>query len=716
MDIERSPELIRELYSTGFFSNIKLLRRDNTLVIEVVERPAIAEINFEGNDDIKDEALQKAMESVGMSKGRIFSENNLEKLELELQQVYYSMGKYAARIDASWRSLDEGRVAIDIAISEGVSAKIKSINITGNHSFDEEDLLDLFELETTDDGLFPSDEYSSSKLNADLEMLRSHYLDRGYIQFEVASQQVTISPDRRDISITINVKEGLQFRLSSIGLTGEMVVDADELRALIAFREGDIFFRKEINKAILAMQKRLGEDGYAYADIRVVTDLNEVEHTVDLKFLVVPGNKMLVRFIHFKGNKQTEEMVLRREMRQLEGEMYQRSKVDRSRVRLQRLNYLGSVNLELKKVLENEDQVDIEISVTERFSGNLQVGLGYSQSQGAVINLGFAHDNILGSGKAIDFTFDNSAASERYRFSYNNPYYTPEGISRGINFSISKTDAAENNISNYLINRLSLSMDFGIPLSEYNSLQLEIGAMRNDLKVTDSSSDEVFDFIINNSQQFTPSTSRSEIDGDIYDSVFGSISFAKDTRNRRIFADSGHLNSIKLEVHGGDLDFYKVHYRHQSAFPLSDTFIFTFRSRIGYGESYGDSIDLPIFEKFTAGGVRSVRGYDFNSLGPLDSNSDPFGGNLQVITTTAILFPVEAVASSETFRLGLYFDAGNVFADSNSFDSADLRQSVGLSAKWFSLIGPIEFSYAVPLNDRSGDDTRNFQFALGASF
>ena len=240
MDIERSPELIRELYSTGFFSNIKLLRRDNTLVIEVVERPAIAEINFEGNDDIKDEALQKAMESVGMSKGRIFSENNLEKLELELQQVYYSMGKYAARIDASWRSLDEGRVAIDIAISEGVSAKIKSINITGNHSFDEEDLLDLFELETTDDGLFPSDEYSSSKLNADLEMLRSHYLDRGYIQFEVASQQVTISPDRRDISITINVKEGLQFRLSSIGLTGEMVVDADELRALIAFREGDI--------------------------------------------------------------------------------------------------------------------------------------------------------------------------------------------------------------------------------------------------------------------------------------------------------------------------------------------------------------------------------------------------------------------------------------------------------------------------------------------
>lgn len=716
LDIERSPELLRELYATGFFRNISLLRRDNTLVIEVVERPSIAEINFEGNDDIEDEALKKAMESVGMSKGRIFNENNLEKLELELQQVYYSLGKYAARIDASWRALDEGRVAIDINISEGVSARIKSINITGNRSFDEEDLLDLFELESTDDGLFPSDEYSSSKLNADLESLRSHYLDRGYIQFEVTSQQVTISPDRRDISITINVEEGVQFTLSSIELSGEMVVDASELRALIAFREGDTFSRKEINRAIQAMQKRIGEDGYAYADIRVITDLNETEHTVDLKFFVVPGSKMRVRYIHFKGNKQTEDLVLRREMRQFEGELYQRSKVDRSRVRLQRLNYLGSVKLELKKVPDSEDQLDIEITVTERFSGNLQVGIGYSQTQGAVINLGFAHDNIFGSGKALNFTFDNSAASERYRFSYNNPYYTPEGISRGINFSITKTDAAENNTSNYLINRLSLSMDFGIPLSEYNSLQLEIGAMRNDLMVTDASSDEVFEFIINNSPQYSISTPRSEIDGEVYDSIFGSISIAKDTRNRRIFADSGHLNSVKLEVHGGDLDFYKVHYRHQTAYALSDSLTFSFRSRIGYGESYGDSVDLPIFEKFTAGGVRSIRGYDYNSLGPLDSNNDPFGGNLQVITTTALLFPLEAVASSETFRLALYFDAGNVFADSNSFDSDELRQSVGLSAKWFSLIGPIEFSYAVPLNDRIGDDTRNFQFALGASF
>ena len=716
LDTDNTPELIRELYSTGFFDDIELLRSGNALIIKVVERPSIAEVNFEGNDDIEDEALEQALDQVGMSKGRIFNENQLEKLELELQQIYYSLGKYAARIEASWRVLDENRVAIDISISEGLSATIRSINITGNQTYDEEELLDLFELEPSSAGMFPSDEYSSTKLSADLETLKSFYLDRGFIQFDVISQQVTISPDRKDFSIAISIREGEQFKLSRLEVGGELVVDAAELLALINIREGEVFSRKKINQVIETMQKRLGEDGYAFAKIRVRNEIDEENKTVSLQFLVIPGNKMRVRYVNFYGNEKTKDLVLRREMRQFEGEIYQRSKVDRSKVRLQRLNYIATVNLSLQKVPGVEDQVDIEVTVVERFSGNLSLGVGYSQVQGVIVNLGFKHENIFGSGNSVDLTFDNSASTERYGFKYENPYYTANGVSRGFNFSFAETDASENNTSNYLLDRISLSVDYGIPLSEFNTLRFEAGALQTQIETSSESSDEVFEFIIANSDEYDESTPRSEIEDETFDTFFSTVGLAKDTRNRRVFADSGHLNSVSLEVQTGDLDFYKVRYRHQTAYKLSETFTFSFKGRIGYGEGLEDYDDLPIYERFFAGGPRSVRGYEQNSLGPLDSTDDPLGGNFQVVTSAEVLFPLEYLGSSETFRLGVYFDAGNVFEDVDAYELDELRQSVGLSAKWFSVIGPIEFSYAFPVNDESGDDTRNFQFLLGATF
>jgi outer membrane protein insertion porin family len=716
LDIERTPEIIRELYSTGFFDNIELLRRDNVLIVKVVERPSIAEVNFEGNDDIDDEALEKALDQVDIAKGRIFDENKLEKIQLELQQVYYSLGKYAASIDAQWRSLDEDRIAIDITISEGISATIKSINIVGNRNFDEEDLLDTFQLETTSSGMFADDEYSSSKLVADLESLKSYYLDRGYIQFQVNSQQVTISPDRKDISLSVNIFEGEQYSISSVEMAGEMVVDAAELHALISFREGDIFSRKQVNKVISTMQKRLGEDGYAFANVRILNDLDEENRTVAMRFLVEPGKKMRIRYITFSGNEKTQDTVLRREMRQLEGEVYQSSKIDRSRIRLQRLNYLGSVDIKPKKVPNTDDLVDLDIAVTERFSGNLTVGVGFAQEQGAVFNLGFKHENIFGTGNSIELGFDNSSASQRYSFKYNNPYYTPDGISRGFNFSYSKTDSSKNNSSNYKIDRATASIDYGIPLSEYNRLRLEVGAMLNDFKTTNSSSKEVIDFVIDNSDKYDDSTPRDDVDGETFETLFSVISFAKDTRNRRIFAESGSLNSISLELQGGDLYYYKTRYRHLTAYRLTELFTLNLKGRVGYGDGYADTDDLPIYEKYTAGGVRSVRGYEFNSLGPRDSEGDAEGGNLQVITSAEILFPIEALASADTLRLGLYFDAGNVFERPEDYETSELRQAVGISAKWFSVIGPLEFSYAFPLNDESADDVQPFQFALGAAF
>jgi outer membrane protein insertion porin family len=716
LETEVTSAIIRELFSTGFFDDIQLLRRGNVLIIKVVERPSIGEINFKGNHDIEDEALEQAIDGLGMTKGRIFDENKLEKLELELQQVYYSLGKYAARIDAKWRPLDDDRVAIDIDISEGLSATIKSINIIGNQNFDEDELLNLFQLEASDKGFFPDDDYSSSKLTADLETLKSFYLDRGYIQFAVDSQQVTISPDRKDISISVNITEGEQFTVSKIELGGEMVVPADDLNALIGFREGDIFSRKEINKAISAMQNRLGEDSYAFAEVRVLSELDQASRTVSLRFLVVPGNRMRVRYITFTGNEKTQDIVLRREMRQLEGAMYQTSLVDRSKVRLQRLNFLGSVNINQQKVPETLDEMDLNIEVTERFSGNLQVGIGYSQEQGVVLNLGFTHENIFGTGNEVQFQFNNSDSSRQYVFSYDDPYYTANGISRGFNFRVTDTDAGENNTSNYLINQIRASVDYGIPLSEYDTVRVEIGAQQNDLKTTSGSSIQVYDFIKENGDKYDKDTPDDDVDGEKYNTVFTILGFTKDSRNRRIFADEGSLNSISLEVDAGDLYYYKLRYLHQTAFSLVDPLILNLKGRLGYGDGYGNTENLPIYENFTAGGVRSVRGYEFNSLGPEDSNGDASGANFQVIGSTEVLFPIPAVASSETFRVGVYFDIGNVFEGTNSYDTSELRQSVGVSAKWFSFIGPLEFSYAIPINDKPEDSVQNFQFALGATF
>ena len=715
-DESRSPEVIRELYSTGFFENIELLRDGDTLIVRVRERPSIAEVNIEGNDEIDDEVLDQALDQIGMSPGRIFNELQLSKLELELQQLYYSLGKYAVKLKAESRVIDADRVAIDIDISEGEPALIRSINITGNESFEEEDLLDLFQLETTDSGWFASDKYSSTKLTGDIEKLRSHYQDEGYVQFNVDSKQVTISPDRRDINISVNVDEGEQFTLSNVDITGELVVDKAELMALVLFREGEVFSRKKVTRTISLIQRRLGEEGYAFAQVRALPELNEADHTVNLKLLIQPGKKILVRFIKFSGNLKTRDIVLRREMRQLEGELYRTSKIDRSKTRLQRLNFIGSVDLKTVRIAGHDDLVDLEITVTERFSGNFSIGLGFSEVQGAVLNLGLTHDNIFGSGNSIGVTFDNSAASERYNLSYNNPFYTADGISRGFNVSVTQTDAAENNISNYLIDRLNLSINYGIPLTEFNRLRFEFGAIQNELTFSSGTADEVFDFVIANDDKYDENTDTSTIGSAEYASAFGSISLSKDTRNRRIFADTGHLNSISMQIFAGDLDYYKLRYRHESAFPVTETIIYNLESQIAYGESFDETSDLPFFEKFTAGGVRSVRGYDRNSLGPLDSNNDPLGGNLRFTLVHEILMPVESLGSSETFRIALYWDTGNVFESADTFEAEALRQSVGISAKWFSAIGPLEFSYAFPINDEPEDDIRNFQFALGASF
>ena len=710
---DESPKVVRALYQTGFFDSITLYRDGNSLVIEVIERPAIAEVNVEGNKELNDEIMADALKQTGLTKGKIYNPKLLEKLEQELQQLYYSLGKYSARLETSATQLDADRVKIEIEISEGAPARIRSINLTGNSAFEDDTLLKEFKLESSEDAWFGTDKYSSTKLSGDLEALKSFYLDRGYARFGVTSKQVSITPDKKDINIAINLNEGAEYTISEIKLTGDLVVAESELLSLLNFRAGDVFSRKNINASVARMSKRLGDEGYAYASVRSIPDIDDDAQTVALTLLIDPGNRMTVRRIIFEGNQQTRETVLRREMRQMEGALFSNSKIERSKVRLQRLKFVSTADMRFERVAGESDQMDLVFQINERFSGSFTIGLGYSQAQGAIFNLGLTHDNVFGSGNQLGFVFNNNEAQEQYEFSYTNPYYTPEGISRGFSAQYTSTDAGAANITNYLIDKVQLAIKYGIPLSEFNSLRFNIGLERNDLTISDSSSDEVKDFVISNNEDIS---ATDDFDGDVYDTAFVSTSFSKDSRNRLIFPDRGFLNSIGLEVHGGELDFYKTFYRHQSVVPVTSGVTFSFKGLISYGDAYADTSDLPFFKKYTAGGVRTVRGYDFNSLGPRDSKGQVFGGNFRVVTNSEFLFPVEALGSAESFRLGLYFDAGNVFADTDDYDTSELRTSVGLSAKWFTVIGPIELSYAYPINDEPGDDTRNFQFSLGALF
>jgi len=385
-DYKDSSKVIRELYKTGFFNKITLNKVNNTLVIEVEERPAIATINVEGNKEVKDESMEDALKQIGMTKGRIYNPKLLEKLQLELQQLYYSMGKYAIRIDATATQLDADRVDVEINISEGAPAKVRSINLIGNHAFTDDILLDAFKLEASDSGVFASDKYSSVKLSGDLENLNSFYLDNGYIQFKVDSKQVTITPDKGHINVAINLTEGDQFSISKINLTGELIVPEPALMSRVLIREGDVFSRKQITSSTKLMKALLGIEGYAYAEVNAIPKVNEEDKTIELTLLVNPGPKMQVRKIIFEGNTRTMDAVLRREMRQMEGAQFSSSRVQRSRIRLQRLKYISSVDTRYVRVPDETDLLDIHVTVEERFSGSFTIGAGYSEEQGVLFN------------------------------------------------------------------------------------------------------------------------------------------------------------------------------------------------------------------------------------------------------------------------------------------------------------------------------------------
>lgn len=705
---QQTANIIRTLYKTGFFKDIQLRREGNVLVVVVKERPGIASISFDGNKILDDEQLTEVLTDVGIASGRVFNRSVLERLENELLQQYFAFGKYSVKIDTQVRELPRNRVDVAIRIIEGDVAKIKQVRIVGNTSFEEDELMEDFE-----SGLKPwykflgtRDRYAKPKLQGDLEILRSHYLNHGYLKFDIESTQVSVSPDKEDIFITINIDEGDQYILDKIELAGNFIVPEDELWPLVNLMPGEIFSRAKIVQSTQAISRKLGDEGYAFPNINPVPEIDEENKKASVTIFIDPGKRIYVRRINFTGHKATRDEVYRRELRQMEGGWYSQRNVESSRRRIQRLSYVEAIEIETQRIPGVDDFVDLQVDIKERLAGSFNIGAGFSGSQGAVLSTSVSQENFLGTGKSVAFSVNTSKVNTVYALNYTNPYYTIDGVSRGFGFNFVSTEADEADISDFDTDQFGLNMSYGIPLTEDDRVNAFLQLRNTEVSTSSNTPLEVLDFINEND--------------DSYINLTLSTSFVHDTRNRRLFPDEGNRQraTLNFTVPGSDLKFYKLSYENAFYLPLGETFTLSLGSEIGYGDQYGDTTDLPFFEKFRAGGFSSVRGYESNSLGPLDSLGEPFGGNFLTTARADLLFPAPPLPfiSKDNARLSLFVDAGNVFEEFSDFDSSELRGAYGIAINMITGFGGISAAFSSPFNDDAEDDTEGFQFNLGTSF
>ena len=707
VDGTRTAGAVRALFRTGFFSDVRLARDGETLVVSVVERPSIGSIEFSGNEDLDTEDLMSALEQIGFAEGRVFNRSIFSQVEQELHRAYFAAGKYGARVTGTVTPIERNRVGIRFEISEGVVAKIKRINIVGNAAYDDERLLDDFKLETT--GFFSfvtrSDRYSKPRLAADLETLRSFYLDQGFINFDIDSTQVSITPDKQGIYITINITEGGRFLVRDVFLQGALIVAEEELFDLVSVVQDGVFSRKQVTETARNIGERLGNEGYLFASVNAVPEIDEAENKVDLTFHIDPGKRVYVRRVNFMGNTKTRDEVLRREMRQIEGAWVSTESIERSKVRLDRLGFFQSVDVETPIVPGTTDQVDVDFTVVERPSGNLLLGAGYSESQGAAFDISVTEENVLGSGNRLQAALNTSEVSRDISLSWFNPYWTLDGVSRGFDVYNRRTDASDANLADYDLDQIGAGATFGVPVSEFTRVNLGFKAERTDfLADAATASQQVTDFLNEHGGQFV--------------AVLVTGAWAKDERNSRFLPTDGSLTRLSGEaaVPGGDLTYYKLFARHQRFFPLTRDFVFVLDGEIGYGDGYGGTERLPLTENFFVGGLRSVRGFEANTLGPRDSLGEPLGGSLKVVGNAEIILPLPFTRDSSTTRVTSFFDIGNVYGPDEDFEFGTLRYSTGIAAVWISPIGPFTMSLARPLKTLADDETQGFQFTFGTSF
>ncbi|MFA9461757.1 outer membrane protein assembly factor BamA [Thiohalorhabdus methylotrophus] len=690
---------IHSLYDTGFFRDVRLLRENGTLVVEVVEKPVVTEITFEGLEQLKEEQVRKAFKSFGLEDRKMFSRSALRRATLELERQYNAQGYYAVQVNAETKSAGEDGVRIAFKIQEGEPAKIAQIEIVGNQRFSDELLKDQFSL--TDSAAFAflsgKDQYARQRLMGDLESLRSYYMDRGHLNFQIDSSQVQLSPNRQHVFVTINITEGDKYRVKGLSFTGNTVVPEEELWPLVPMEEGELFSRSQVQKSVEAVSRRIGDEGFAFANVTPVPDVDEEANTVELAFRVSPGRRVTVRRIRIEGNSRTQDRVIRREFRQMESARYQTSKIQRSKERINRLGYFEGVNLETPSVPGSDQAVDLNLSVKERPTGQFSVGVGYSDVEGLLFTSSIKQNNLFGSGQRLSLQADVGGVNQTFNLSLTEPYFTVDGISLGADVYYTQRDTDRLTLFRYSQDRAGLAGRLGFPLSEYWRDSLRLAFEQTDTK----------------SGTLELGSQEEEFLGR-QDHILLRNTLTYDSRDSTIFPRDGWKNILRTEVAlpGGDTRYFNLGAESHVYFPVFSASTITLGLQVGRLEGYNGQA-VPFYERFYLGGARSVRGFETYSLGPEDADGDPVGGVTKLQGNTEFIFPIPGAQTARGIRGAVFADTGWVYGDDESITSDKLRASMGIGFRWFSPMGPLRFDYAWPVVTKPGDELQRFQFTIG---
>ena len=749
---ELNPQRVREamhaLHETGFFRNVELRRDGSTLLVVVGERPTIESFEITGNKDIKTEDLTTSLRGIGLAQGKTFDRSVLEDVKAELTDQYFSQGKYGVSVETRVEDLPDNLVRVAIEISEGSRAKIRQINIVGNESFRDSDIVETFELMTPrwNNWWKPGTSYSREMLTGDLEKLRNFYLDRGYADFQIESAQVQISDDMTDMFINISIDEGEIYRIADARATGTAAVPAERLQGFVSLfiEKGQIYSQERISAVQQYIEEYLGRQGYAFAEVDPVPRLDEESREVTMTFIVNPGNRVYVRHINFAGMTRTQDVVLRREMRQLEGSWVSNWALERSRQRIQGLPYIEEVDFETNRVDGSEDLVDIDWTIKEGPSATLSGGIGYSQSSAFILNGAYADSNFFGTGKRVAVELNTGKYAKMASFSHTNPYAGIHNISRTYSLSYSDITQFVSASSDFSSKSLAAGIQFGYPITEWQGLRFGMNATRSQLMTTSSGSAQQAQTWV---QQNGKPYSRSAVDsfGNVYE-FFGSkftafelsAGWYRTSLNRGLFPDRGQQQSITVSssVPGSAVEYYVADYSLVQYIPIWRRLTAMVNLNVAYGGAFGDTTALPPYRQFYAGGPDTVRGFRESRMGPKDDYGNPYGGNLLTVARAELILPMPRKWQTSA-RVSLFYDIGNVFSTHNvdfygddngltpltyKFKFDNLRRSAGLSVEWLAPLGLFRFSYGVPLNASEGlgplwaDETERFQFSIGQAF
>ena len=708
---EKASAAIKALFATGFFNDVRVEADKDVVIVSVNERPVISRLDISGAKEFNKDQLIKALKDNGLAESRIYDQGLMDQAIQELKRQYFSKGKYAVEITPQVTKLDRNRLAITLDIVEGVTAKISSIDIVGARHFEASDLLDEFALTTSGymTWLSKADQYSRQQLSADLEKLRAFYLNQGFAEFSIDSTQVSISADKKEVFLTINITEGKQFKVADVRLAGDLKVSEAELKQLLTVKPGALFNRELVNESVNALSDRLGAEGYAFANVNVSPEIDREKQTLVLTFFVDPGRLTTVRRVSIAGNARTRDEVIRRELRQLESAQYNGEAVKRSKERLELLGYFETVDVETPPVADTPDQVDMLVNVKERATGSIQAGIGYAQNDGLQLSASVSQSSVLGSGKSVAVNFNQGKSSKVYSLSFTDPYYTVDGVSVGYDVYNRISKPYNSNTGNYDLYKNSTTggmVRFGVPVTEYDRINFGLGVEFSKLKLGADSPDQYQEFVADNGEKNT--------------TYLATAGWSRDKRDSALWPTRGNSMSVNISagLPGGDLQYYRVTHSESWFWPLSKTFTFALSGDIGFANSYGQTKRVPFFQNFYEGGLGSVRGYDSGSLGPRDTDGDALGGTRKIVGSAELLFPFPGMRDNRSLRASMFFDAGTVWDDRiKSVTATDaMRYSAGVGLAWLSPIGPMKFSYAFPMGKKDSDDVQRFQFLLGQTF